>query len=46
MCLAWTLVQEVLSECLLEEIIDVKAVCANPTIWSGMFLLIETAYTV
>ena len=29
-----------------EEIIDDKAVCANPTIWSGVFLLIETAYTV
>lgn len=47
MCLAWTPIQEVLSECLLEEeIIDDKAVCANPTIWSGVFLLIETAYTV
>lgn len=33
-------------ECLLEEIIDDKAVCTNPIIWSGMFLLIETAYTV
>ena len=33
-------------ECLLEEIIDDKAVCTNLIIWSGMFLLIETAYTV